>query len=212
MKYKFLNSAEVQEIIAAYPNTKAEVLAEKHGVPVSKIYATANRRGVKKSAEFLASSNSGRMQKGNCVSPKTQFKKGMISPRKGKKMIFNTEEAKKKSSANRWKKGQKPPNTAVIGEIRWREATEYFMIKIEDNVWEFYHKHIWEKENGPVPPGFNVVFKDGIKKNCIPENLECISNQELMARNTIARFPPELIGSIHRVSRLKRIIKDVQNG
>lgn len=212
MKYKFLKSVEVQEIIAAYPNTKAEVLAEKHGVPVSKIYATANRRGVKKSPEFLASADSGRMLKGQSLSPETRFKKGMISPRKGKKMIFNSEAAKKKSSANRWKKGQKPPNTAIEGEIRWREATEYFMIKIADNVWEFYHKHIWEKQNGPVPPGFNVVFKDGIKKNCTLKNLECISNQELMARNTIARFPAELIGSIHRVSRLKRIIKDKQNG
>ena len=207
MKYKFLKSAEVQEIIAAYPNERADVLALKHGVPVSKIYATAKRCGVKKSAEFLSGPNSGRIIKGQKLSTKTQFVKGQPSPRKGKKMIFNSSEAEKKCKANRWKKGNIPPNIAKDGEVRWREALGYYFIRLGDNDWVLYHKWLWESENGKVKEGFNVIFKDGNSKHCVRENLECISNQELMSRNTIARFPPELISSIKKVSRLKKIIK-----
>lgn len=212
MKHKFLKSEEVQQILAAYPNVKAEVLAERHGVPVSKIYATAKRCGVKKSSEFLAGPNSGRIRKGQSLSPDTRFQKGQPSTRKGKKMIFKTAEAEKQNKANRWKKGQKPINTAKDGEVRWREGLGYNYIRISENNWELYHRWIWIQQYKTIPRGHNIVFKDGNPKNCVLENLECISNTELMERNTIARYPSELIGSIHRVSRLKKIIKNKQNG
>jgi hypothetical protein len=51
-----------------------------------------------------------------------------------------------------------------------------------------------------------VVFKDGNQLNCIIENLECISNAELMQRNTIHRFPAELKSTIRLVNKLKRNI------
>lgn len=212
MKNKFLKSAEVQEILEAYPNTKASVLAEKHGVPVSKIYATAKRYGVQKSPEFMAGPNSGRIAKGQSLSPETRFQKGMISPRKGKKMEFKSAEAEQKSAASRWKKGQKPVNAAQDGEVRWREAFGYHYIRISENNWELYHRWLWIQKNGFIPEGHNIVFKDSNPKNCVLDNLECISNKELMARNTIARYPGELIGSMHRVSRLKKIIKNKENG
>lgn len=212
MKNKFLKSAEVQEILEAYPNTKASVLAEKHGVPVSKIYATAKRCGVKKSPEFLAGPDSGRMVKGQSLSPETRFQKGMPSARKGKKMEFKTAGAEQKSAANRWKKGQKPFNIAQDGEVRWREGFGYHYIRISENNWELYHRWLWVQEHSLIPEDGNIVFKDGNPKNCVLENLECISNKELMARNTIARYPRELIGSIHKLSRLKKIIKNKQNG
>ncbi len=212
MKYKFLKSKEVQEILEAYPNTKASVLAEKHGVPVSKIYATAKRCGIKKSPEFLAGPDSGRIAKGQSLSPETRFQKGMVSARKGKKMNFKSAEAEKKSAANRWKKGQKPLNTAKDGDVRWREGLGYHFIRMSENHWELYHRWLWIQKHKSIPSGHNIVFKDGNPKNCVLENLECISNTELMERNTIARYPGELIGSIHRVSRLKKIIKNKQNG
>lgn len=207
MKYKFLKSEEVQEILKAYPNTKSEILAEKHGVPVHKIYATASRHKVKKSEEFLASSDSGRMLKGNCVSPNTQFKKGRPSLRKGKKIVFKSAESKKKSCANRWKKGNIPPNIAQDGEVRWREGIGYYFIRLSDNVWVLYHKWLWERENGEVPKGFKIVFKDKNRKHCVIDNLECVSDAELMLRNTVHRLPEDLKKSIKKLSKIKRIIK-----
>lgn len=208
MKYKFLKSAEVQEILKEYPHTKAEVLAQKHGVPISKIYATANRCGVKKSPEFLASANSGRMQKGNSISPKTQFKKGMVSPRKGKKMIYHSEESKIKSQANRWKKGNIPPNIANDGEVRWREGLGYYFIRISSENWELYNRFLWKQVHGEIPEDHNIIFKDGNRKNCVIENLECLSNAELQIKNSIHRYPSELIVQIKKISKLKRIIKN----
>lgn len=208
MKYKFLKSAEVQEILKDYPHIKAQVLAERHGVPVHKIYSTAKRYGIKKSPEFLASADSGRVLKGASLSPATRFKKGMASPRKGKKMMFNSEEAKQKSIASRWKKGNIPPNIASEGEVRWREGFGYHYIKIADNVWHLYHRWLWEKHIGQIPEKHNIVFKDGNPKNCVIENLECITDAELALRNTIHRYPPELV----EVMMLKgKLIKAINN-
>ncbi len=214
MKYKFLKSEDVQEIIKDYPNTKAEVLAIRFEVPVSKIYATAKRYGVKKSPEFLKSENSGRIKKGQSLSPSTRFQKGMIPFTKGKKMenIIKKKEKVQIWKDSLWKKGNTPYNIGEAGEVRWRNSLGYNFIKIADNNWVLYHKWIWEQEHGPVEKGFNIIFKNGNRRICLLENLECISNQELMARNTIARFPSELISSIKKVSRLKNIIKKIENG
>ena len=211
MKYKFLKYKEVQEIIAAYPNTKASVLADKHDVPVHKIYATAKRYGIKKSPEFLASPDSGRIVKGQSLSPETRFKKGMVSPRKGKKMEFNSKEAAEKSKASRWKKGHKPPNAATNGEIRWREGLGYHFIRIAENHWVLYNRWLWEKHYGKIPEDFNVVFKDGNAKNCALENLECISNAELVLRNNIHdRYPPELVQIMLMKGKLKKEINKLE--
>ncbi|MEC5156626.1 HNH endonuclease signature motif containing protein [Chryseobacterium sp. MP_3.2] len=214
MKYKFLKSEDVQEIIKDYPNTKAEVLAIKYDVPVRKIYATAKRYNCKKSPEFLMSENSGRIKKGQNLSPSTRFQKGMTPFSKGKKMenLIKNKAKIQIWKDSLWKKGNTPYNIGAAGEVRWRESLGYYFIKISDNKWLLYHKWLWENQHGQAGKGFNVIFKDKNPKNCVLDNLECISNQELMARNTIARYPSELISSIKKVSRLKNIIKKLENG
>jgi len=73
----------------------------------------------------------------------------------------------------------------------------------------YKHKWVWEQATGKkVPKAHNIVFKDGDNLNTNIENLECISNAELMRRNTIHRYPQELVSQIRKVSKLKKLINN----
>lgn len=50
--------------------------------------------------------------------------------------------------------------------------------------WVPYHRHLWEQENGPIPAGHNLIFRDGNTMNCALDNLELISRAENVKRNT----------------------------
>lgn len=64
------------------------------------------------------------------------------------------------------------------------------------------HILIWREHHGPIPAGHAVVFRNKDKTDIRIENLECISRQELMRRNTVHNYPPEL----RQVMRLKGAI------
>jgi hypothetical protein len=179
-----LTHNDVLAILARFPDEKAQVIADDFGVHVMTIYKTAQRYKVKKSEDFMASAASGRLQKGQCLSPETRFKKGHIPCFKGKKLPYKP--------GNLWQKGHKPHNIGIDGEIRWRRNPGFYFIRISENNWEFLHRFQWEKLNGKIPVGYNVVFKDGNHRNCEVDNLECISNAELALRNTIHRYPEEI--------------------
>ena len=215
MKYKFLKTEDVKQILELYPNHKAEFIAEKFGVPVSKIYKTAARYKIKKSPEFLSSPNSGRIQKGQHLSPETRFKKGSKVATKVKRMeaFFKKEMKMKKWRDGLWKKGHKPINTAKDGDIRWREGLGYFHIRISEDNWVLYHRFLWEQTYGKIPEGFNIVFVDGNRKNCDISNLKCISDAELASLNTIQRYPKELVQLMQLNGKLKKQIdKSSNNG
>lgn len=213
MKYKFLKTEDVKEILELYPNHKAEFIAEKFCVPISKIYKTAARYKVKKSPEFLSSTDSGRIQKGQHLSPETRFKKGDKSATKAKRMeaLIKNEEKLKNWRNKLWKKGHKPINTAKDGDVRWREGLGYYFIRISDNKWVLYHRYLWEEKYGKIEEGFNIVFKDGNSKNCNISNLECLSNEEIMLKNSIQRYPKELVQVMQLNGKLKRQINKSSN-
>lgn len=125
-----------------------------------------------------------------------------------------------------WNKGKKGLNTG--GEAGWfkpgnrsgvaldvyqpigaeRISKEgYLQRKVNDDPvlhrrWRFVHVILWEEAHGPVPPGHVVAFANGDKTDIRLDNLECISRRELMLRNTVHNYPPEL----RQVIRLKGAI------
>ena len=141
----------------------------------------------------------------------TRYRKGHLPHSKGKPM---SAEQYKKCFPTMIKKGTPPPNKMPVGTIRenhnYKRDICYLLIKIaEPDKWELLHRNIWKAEHGDIPNGMNVVFKDGNSLNCVLDNLELITNQEKMARNTIHnQYPGELIKTIHALGVLKRKIKD----
>jgi len=62
--------------------------------------------------------------------------------------------------------------------------------------------------NGPIPPRHKLVFKDNNKLNVSIDNLLLLTYEEAMARNTIHRYPTEIVQAIKTISKLKKTIRN----
>lgn len=100
-----------------------------------------------------------------------------------------------------FKKGGLPPNTKPIGYERITRDG-YTEVKIamrpdrKNGIKNFILKHrlVWEQANGPIPKGYNIIFKDGDKTNCDIDNLALISKTEnlTMMRRGLRSEDPQL--------------------
>ncbi len=113
----------------------------------------------------------------------TTFKKGQTSFNKGLTWNqYGTKEGHERSRKTTFKKNNKPHNHKEVGETSMTTAG-YHITKIKEKGiqkerWVFTHRLIWEKENGPVPPGKMVEFADGDKNNLDINNLILTDREE----------------------------------
>jgi len=193
-----------------YPDTLTSNIAKKLNRRERSVYNRAHLLGLKKSKEFIRSIG---FQPGSKVGKAYRFPKGHTPANKGKKM---SPELKEKIKHTFFQKGHKPHNTKCDGAISIRKdkrtGIAYKYIRLSEGHWKELHRYNWEKEHGPIPKGFNIVFRDGDSLNCSIENLEIVSNAELMRRNTIHRYPPEVKQTIRLIGKLERTIKKQKNG
>lgn len=135
-----------------------------------------------------------------------QFKKGHRSWNKGKKGYMGP-------NRTSFKKGSIPANERPIGSERICSKDGYVWIKVEEwdhnfnrpTRWKHKHVHIWEKENGPVPDGHAVIFRDGDKLNIDPPNLMLVTRAELLRLNQYGYkdTPGELKPSVLALAKLE---------
>lgn len=73
------------------------------------------------------------------------------------------------------------------------------------------HVWLWEQENGPVPDGHVVAFKDSDRTNICIENLVLISRAELLEINQMgySRVNPEVKPSIRALAKLRVKTREV---
>lgn len=116
-----------------------------------------------------------------------RFKKGIRPHNKGKKSPGVSYGRMKETQ---FKKGQLPSNTLkdLAVTIRYdhpktRSGRAYKWIRISKGKWIHYHRYLWEKANGPVPPKHMVAFRDGDSLNCRLSNLKMITMAENARRN-----------------------------
>ena len=114
-----------------------------------------------------------------------QFKKGQKAWNKGMKGLDLAGENGRKTQ---FKKGHRPQNYRPIGSERIDSKDGYTVIKVQDEgAWNerWRHKHVvlWEKENGPVPKGYVIIFADRDKRNFNMENLLLVSRAQLALMN-----------------------------
>lgn len=148
----------------------------------------------------------------------TRMKKGHIPFNKGKKQEdYMTPEGIERAKKNWFKAGEIPPNKAHFkdGDITVRKDSKtkrsYYWIRIRLRIWKMLHVKLWEDEYGAVPDGHIVVFKDKNSLNCELQNLELISIEENMRRNTIHNYPPEIKEIIRINTKLNKAIHEKQN-
>lgn len=143
----------------------------------------------------------------------SRFQKGIVPATKGMKWDeYMSKQGQENSRKSQFKKGEIPPNKRhyrdrmITLHTDSKTQRKYWWIRISMREWKMYHVEIWERENGPVPPGYIIVFKDKNSLHCVIENLESITLAENMRRNTLHNLPEELKSTIHLIAGLSRKI------
>lgn len=178
-------------LLKHYADTPTREIAERIGHSERSVYDKAHHLGLKKSAEFLASSMSGRLKANSTLGKSTQFKPSQTPWNKGLHFVSGG-----RSAETRFKPGQRPWNHHPIGHERLSKDG-YLQVKMTDtgitrHDYVFVHRMVWETEHGAIPVDHVVIFKDGNKKNIELSNLQCLSRTELMAKNTVHNLPKPL--------------------
>lgn len=143
-----------------------------------------------------------------------RFKPGQKPFNKGLKQTeFMSKEAIDKTKATRFKKGNTPHNTAEIGDEAITKDG-YIKVKIGNpNEWIFKQRLVFQTfHNTELSTDDVIVFIDGNPLNFTPGNLQKITRQQLIEKNRIHQWPPELQEVIKLNNKLIRQIKKIENG
>ena len=195
---------EIRRLRESYATVRpvAELAAEL-GVSATCAYQKAQALGLRKPFEYH--SVAGKIGTMHPHAIANRFKPGSIPPNKGKKLA---PDVYAKLAPTMFRKGHAPVNHKPVGSERVN-VDGYVEVKVaEPNRWRLKHRVVWEAENGEIPPGHNVQFKDGNPLNVSPDNLYLISRSEqLRTQNSlIARYPKELADVIRLKGAVKRQI------
>lgn len=121
---------------------------------------------------------------------------------------------------SRFQAGYVPPSTKPLGTTRVKRTRDQVHLEVKfaeakgrrSGRWRTVHRVVWEAEHGPTPPGFVVVFRPGMHTLVLEEitldRLELITRAELLGRNSILRYPPELQAAMKLRGRLVRRIAE----
>lgn len=221
MTRRFWTDIEVEILRRLYADTPTRLVADKLGRPLSQVYQTAARLGLKKSDEYLASPHACRLRRGDGVGAAFRYKKGNVPANKGTR---RPGWAPGRMAETQFKKGEMAGaaqhNYVPIGSLRLSKDG-YLERKMTDDPalvparrWTAVHRLVWEETHGPVPDKHVVRFKPGmstaVEAEITIDKLECISLAENMRRNTIHRYPQEIKDAIRSVAVLNRRINNVE--
>lgn len=208
MKRRAWTDAETALLRALYADTPTTEIAARMGRTIKSVYFFAHKLGLRKSDTYFVAGLGGRTYDGRGT--ETRFKPGQVSWNKGQRYV-----AGGRSAETRFKPGRMPHTWKPVGTYRLRQEKNgvvYLERKISDTGytprdWMAVHRMVWEAEHGRIPPGHVVVFRPG-RRTAVLEDItldavELISRQELIRRNSIHRYPPELRETMRLIGRVK---------
>ncbi|MGO1069301.1 HNH endonuclease [Lysobacter sp. CA199] len=200
-----------------YANWPTYLVAFVCGHSETSTYQKAKQLGLRKSAEFLSSSASGRLQKGDLRGTSGRYPKGHVPANKG---LRRPGWAPGRMAATQFKAGRpthEARNYLPIGTERVN-ADGYLERKVSDDQsvvparrWVGVHRLVWEAANGPVPSGHAIAFRPGRRSVVAAEitldALELVSRAQLGARNIFHnRYPKDVCQLIQLKGALNRKI------
>lgn len=212
-------AAEDAVLRARYPDDQTADIARDLGLNIGRIYQRAGKLGLAKSAAFLASDATGRIQRGR-TDPRmvaTQFQKGQVPANKGLRRPGWAPGRMRETQFKKGRPAHEARNYVPIGTEKYDTKRKVTMRKITDDPavfpvmrWRPVHVLVWEAANGPVPEGHIVVFKKGLKTlvsaDITVDRLDLVTLAENMRRNTIHRYPEELRDVMRLRGRVNRQI------
>lgn len=208
---KRLWSAEDDEALRnRYPNEPTRRLAKAFRRSVGAVYARAGIFGLEKSAAYLASPAACRTNGRQGIG--TRFEKGHAPANKG---LRRPGWGPGRMKSTQFRKGERRGVAVTLYQPIGTERVSkdgYLERKTNDGLplqrrWRAVHLLLWEEARGPIPVGHAIVFRNGDKRDVRLDNLECITRQALMARNTVHRLPKPLASAIQLIGALTRQIR-----
>lgn len=207
---------EIEAVRETYPNSKASDLAAALGRSLGSVYRLADKLGVRKTEEYLASPASGRLDR--TTGQSGRFQAGQTSWNAGRKGWH----AGGHSVQTQFKKGRRAElayNYQPIGTERINRDG-LLERKVTDDPtlepvrrWVPVHRLVWEAAHGPVPAGHVVVFRSGRKTVDASlirlDGLELVSRAELARRNHPKNKSPELAKLIQLKSAIARQVNRI---
>lgn len=209
--------AELQTLRYGYPHMPTAVLAEQLGRSVGQVYQAAERHGLRKTAQYMASAAACRLRRGDQVGERYRWPKGHVPWNKG---APGSTGLHPNTAAHHFKPGTCNGRAAQlvlpVGTLRIN-ADGVLERKVADTPgpsnrrWKPVHTLLWVAAHGPVPAGHVVVFRRGQKTSELGrislDRLECISRAEIMRRNSLhTTMPPELARLVQLQGALQRQI------
>jgi hypothetical protein len=215
--HRFWTEVEVELLVRNYADSRTDDIATALDRPVHQVYAKAKRLGLAKSQAYLDSPAACRLRRGEHVGKAFQFSKGHVPANKGLHRPGYS------IGRGRMRETQfKPGTRAGVAGSNWKPVGAYrtdsdgmLLVKVSDVVaatwtvnWRYVHKLVCEQANGPIPDGYVLRFRDGMK-TADPElltvdRLELLTHAENLARN---RLPPEL----QKLAQLRGVLTRVIN-
>lgn len=196
--HKPWSAPELALLHEIYPHLHTADVAALMQCSASRINNAAYKAGLRKSAEYLASDTSMRIQRGkqhpNMIAHR--FKPGLTPWNKG--MHYDSGG---RSHETRFQRGSKPHTTLPVGTYRINKdgCLERKVGELSGAPhlrWHAVSRIVWEAAHGPVPAGHVVVFRPGCKTIVLEQIttaiLECLSRAELARRNHPRNKSPEL--------------------
>lgn len=211
---------EIETVRINYADHATYVIAYLVDRTEGSVHQLAQKLGLRKSAAFLASDRSERVQRGkqDPAMRATQFKPGQVPANKG---LRRPGWAPGRMADGQFKKGRKPEearNYRPVGSERYDEKRGVVIRKVTDDTsiypaarWQPVHRLVWEAVHGAAPEGHLVVFRPGMKtldSSLITiDRLELVTHAEQMRRNSYhTRYPKEVGQLIQLKGALNRKI------
>lgn len=206
--------AELGILRRNYPHFPTEKVAQQLGRTARQLYSKAKNLGLKKTPAYLASAEACRLRRGDQTGAPWRFKPGQVPWNAGKKGVSGLHP---NTVANHFGPGHRPHTWLPVGSTRI-SRDGYLQRKLTDTGyaprdWVAVHRTVWEAVHGPIPPGHHVCFKGGKatvdEALIVPEILECVSQAEMMRRNSLHNLPKPVAELIQLRGALNRKINQM---
>jgi hypothetical protein len=197
MNRKTWTEDEIAVLQAMYPTVASKDIAAMLGRTSRQVLEKAWSLGLKKTREAISDIARCSMADPNHPARRHQFAKGIAPWNKG-----TSYQAGGRSAETQFKPGQKPHTWNPIGHEREIKGG-YLQRKVRDTGFTrrdymMVHHLVWIAAGNDIPPGHALLFRDGNKRNFALDNLELVSRSELMRRNSVHNYGPE-IARLHQL-------------
>jgi hypothetical protein len=208
---------EEDEILRrAFPHNRTSKVARVLRRSESSVHQRARKLGLKKAPAYLASPEACRLRRGDEAGKAYRFPKGHVPANKGLRRpgwhAGRMRETQFKKGAMH---GAAQHNYVPIGTLRVKDGVLARKVTDDPSMyparrWVPVHRTVWEAAHGPVPAGHVVRFRDGMKTliedEITVDRLELVTFAENMRRNTVHRYPKEIVQLVQLRGALNRKI------